>query len=324
VTTDKILFISPNRIGDSTIASGVVRELGRQFPGVPITVVTSGPTAAFFRSAPGVERIIPINKKKNKSHWPEMWKHVVGTSWRLVVDTRGSTIPFLIRAKERRVYSRRFETGQNKVEVITALLRADHPLEPELYIDDRARAEAAAVIDAQLATPPGQPRPHIIALAPIAVQPGKSWPAERWGQLVERLKTEPRFEGWRFMAVGGPGDDAPSAPALAAAGPRGVDFVGKGDILASAAAIQSATLFVGNDSGLMHVSAAAGTPTLGLFGPTQWWLYGPRGPRTRTLAANREINKYAPIEDLSVDQVFEAVLDLHDAYVGQASGDGAA
>ena len=84
----------------------------------------------------------------------------------------------------------------------------------------------------------------------------------------------------------------------------------------SAAAIDRATLFVGNDSGLMHVSAALGRPTLGLFGPTEWWLYGPWGPRTRTAASNESRGQFAPIEDLSVDHVFEAVLALHDAYVG--------
>ena len=68
-------------------------------------------------------------------------------------------------------------------------------------------ADRQAVLDPQLAGGSG-PGP-IIALAPIAHQPGKSWPAERWGQLVGRLKDEPRFDGWRFMAVGGPGDRVP-------------------------------------------------------------------------------------------------------------------
>ena len=61
-----------------------------------------------------------------------------------------------------------------------------------------------------------------MALAPIAHQPGKSWPAERWGQLVEKLKAEPRFDGWRFMPVGGPGDRPPATPALEAAGEPGI------------------------------------------------------------------------------------------------------
>ena len=90
-----------------------------------------------------------------------------------------------------------------------------------------------------------------------------------------------------------------------------------GGLVASAAAIDRAALFVGNDSGLMHVSAALGRPTLGLFGPTEWWLYGPWGPRTRTVASNGTRGQFAPIEDLTVDRVFEAVIALHDDFVGR-------
>jgi len=311
----RVLFVSPNRIGDSVISSGIVRELSRQVPGADITVACGRPPAPFYRSAPGVTRIIPVDKKKAAVHWLELWREVVGTHWDLVVDTRGSGLAYLLRADRRIVYGRRWETGVPKVELVSRLMGAESPLEPELFIDARARAEAASVIDPQLATAPGP----ILALAPIAHQPGKSWPGDRWGALVERLKQEPRFDGWRFMLVGGPGDHPPAAPALAAAGARGIDFVGQGDILASAAAIERASLFVGNDSGLMHVSAAAGRPTLGLFGPTEWWLFGPRGPRTRTVASNPVRGQFAPIENLTVDAVFEATVALHDAYADQTA-----
>ena len=286
----KVLFVTSNRIGDCVISSGVIREIGRQIPGAAITVACGRPPAPFFRSAPGVERIIILDKKKIAGHWIDLWKQVVGTRWDLVIDIRGSALSYLIPARRRVIYNRSWETGLRKVEMVSRLMGSQTPLEPEIFFDDQARAEAAAVIDPQLAGGAG-PGP-IIALAPIAHQPGKSWPADRWGQLVERLKAEPRFDGWRFMA-----------------------FVGKGDILASAAAIDRATLFVGNDSGLMHVSAAAGRPTLGLFGPTEWWLYGPWGPRTRMAASNETRGEFAPIEDLSVDHVFEAVLALHADFV---------
>lgn len=308
----RVLFISPNRIGDSVIASGIVREINRQWPNAHITVAVSGMAAPFYRAAPGVEDIIVVNKEKRGGHWIKLWKAVRGTGWDVAIDTRGSATTFLIPAKTRFVYSSKLEKGDPKVEVITRLLHAPRSLEPELYIDDRARAEAGAVIDPQLAAGSGEG--PIIALAPIAHQKGKSWPADRWAALVEKMKAEPRFDGWRFMLVGGPGDHAPAAPALAAAGDRGIDFVGKGDILASAAAISRATLFVGNDSGLMHVSAAAGTPTLGLFGPTEWWLYGPRGAKTMTVASNNTRGQFAPIEDLTVDAVFEATVKLYDTY----------
>ena len=308
----KVLFVSSNRIGDCVISSGVIREILRQVPGARITVACGRPPAPLFRSAPGVERVIVLDKKKAAGHWLDLWKHVAGTRWDLVIDIRGSALAWLIPARTRKVYNRSWETGLPKVEMVSRMVGAVTTLAPELFIDEQARTDAAAVIDPQLSTAPGP----IIALAPIAHQPGKSWPADRWGALVEKLKTEPRFDGWRFMPVGGPGDRPPATPALEAAGPRGIDFVGKGDILASAAAIDRAALFVGNDSGLMHAAAAAGRPTLGLFGPTEWWLYGPYGPRTRTVASNETRGQFAPIEDLSVDHVFDAVLALHDTYVG--------
>jgi ADP-heptose:LPS heptosyltransferase len=311
VSEPRVLFVTSNRIGDCVISSGVIREIGRQLPGARITVACGRPPAPFFRSAPGVERIIILDKKKFAGHWIDLWKQTVGTRWDMVIDIRGSALAFQLRAKRRRVYHRGLETGVPKVEMVSRMMEAARNLDPELFIDDRARVEAAAVLDPQLATAPGP----ILALAPIAHQPGKSWPADRWGQLVERLKAEPRFAGWRFMLVGGPGDHPPAAPALAAAGELGINFVGKGDILASAAAIDRAALFVGNDSGLMHVAAAAGRPTLGLFGPTQWWLYGPWGAKTRTVASNETRGEFAPIEALTVDHVFEAVLGLHDAFI---------
>lgn len=309
----KVLFVTSNRIGDCVISSGVIREIARQVPGAEITVACGRPPAPFFRSAPGVERVIPLDKKKAAGHWLDLWTKVVGTHWALVIDIRGSALSYLVRADRRVVYNRSWETGLPKVEMVTRLMGADRPLEPQLFIDDRARAEAAAIIDPGLAAVPGP----ILALAPIAHQRGKSWPADRWGALVERLKSEPRFKGWRFMPVGGPGDRPPATPALQAAGPLAIDFVGKGDILASAAAIDRAALFVGNDSGLMHVAAAAGKPTLGLFGPTEWWLYGPRGPRTAIAASNPVRGAFAPIEALTVDRVFDAVIALHDAWIGR-------
>lgn len=308
----RVLLISPNRIGEHVIASGLWDEIGRRWPGARVTVVASGPTAPFFRSAPGIERTIVMDKRPMAGHWLRLWRGLAGGRYDAVIDPRGSLTAWVVRAKERRIYRRALETGRPKVEVMGALMGLDHALEPRLYIDDRARLEAEAVLAPQLAAGPG-PGP-VLALAPLAVQPGKSWPAERWGELVARLKEDARFRGWRFMPVGGPGDRAAAAPALAAAGERAIDFVGRGDILASAEAIRRSALFVGNDSGLMHVAAAAGAPTLGLFGPTEWWLYGPRGPRTAILSANTERGQFQPIEALSVDQVVDAVAALRDRY----------
>ena len=74
---------------------------------------------------------------------------------------------------------------------------------------------------------------------------------------------------------------AQAVPLLAEIPPhRQIDLVGKVDLLTAAAALRRCALFIGNDTGLMHMAAAAGTPTLGLFGPSPSEKYAPWGQRT--------------------------------------------
>jgi ADP-heptose:LPS heptosyltransferase len=59
-----------------------------------------------------------------------------------------------------------------------------------------------------------------------------------------------------------------------------IDLVGNTDLLTAAAVLSRCALFIGNDTGLMHIAAAVGTPTLGLFGPSPVEHYAPWGPCT--------------------------------------------
>ena len=73
---------------------------------------------------------------------------------------------------------------------------------------------------------------------------------------------------------------------------RLVDAVGRVDLLTAYALLKRARLFIGNDSGLMHLAAAAGAPTLGLFGPSDERLYAPWGPRARVLRGPRDFDAF--------------------------------
>src|SRR5690606_14636624 len=90
LSAPKALFVSSNPIGDCVISSGVIREIARQLPGVQITVACGRPPAPFVRSAPNVERVIILDKKKAAGHWIDLWKQVRGTQWDMGVDIRGS------------------------------------------------------------------------------------------------------------------------------------------------------------------------------------------------------------------------------------------
>jgi ADP-heptose:LPS heptosyltransferase len=64
---------------------------------------------------------------------------------------------------------------------------------------------------------------------------------------------------------------------------RQIDLVGRVDLLTAAAVLRRCALFIGNDTGLMHMAAAAGTPTLGLFGPSPIDQYAPWGQHARSV-----------------------------------------
>jgi len=84
-----------------------------------------------------------------------------------------------------------------------------------------------------------------------------------------------------------------------------VDLVGQLTLPEAAAVLARGALFVGNDSGLMHLSAAAGAPTLGLFGPTPASEYAPIGARAQAVLAKGPAAN-TPMQRLSVDAVIEA------------------
>jgi ADP-heptose:LPS heptosyltransferase len=112
------------------------------------------------------------------------------------------------------------------------------------------------------------------------------------------------------MIVGGP-DDRQAALALRTAVPRErlIDLAGRESLLVSYAALQRARLFIGNDSGLMHLAAAAGAPTLGLFGPSDERLYAPWGPKARTLRGPRSFEEIRA-QDPRLNQAIRHMMEL--------------
>ena len=99
-----------------------------------------------------------------------------------------------------------------------------------------------------------------------------------------------------------------AAPVIQAL-PGSVDLVGRLSLPEVAACLQRVTLFVGNDSGLMHLAAASGAPTLGLFGRSRASEYAPAG-RNATFIEAPGPEGEAPMDGLSVEDVAAAAFRL--------------
>ena len=88
------------------------------------------------------------------------------------------------------------------------------------------------------------------------------------------------FKGGTVVIVGGPGEESTGKNIVSEIGDiNPLNLIGE-PILPTAAIFSYSRLYIGNDSGLMHLSAAVGTPTLGLFGPTEDKIYSPVGKNT--------------------------------------------
>ncbi len=266
----RILFITSNRIGDAVLSTGLLDHLLRTYPQARFTVACGAVSEGVFTRMPRLERLISFDKRPRGMHWPPLWRATVGTWWDLVVDIRASAISWVLPTKRRAVMRKR---PGHKIAQLAAILGVSPPPVPVAWTGPDDRARAAALL------PEGAP---IIAIGPTANWTGKLWPAERFVDLALLLATED-VKGARIAVFAGPGaQEAELAAPVLAALPGAIDLTGQLSLPEAAACLARCAVFIGNDSGLMHLAAAAGCPTLGLFGASNASVdeYAPAGRRT--------------------------------------------
>jgi heptosyltransferase II len=121
-----------------------------------------------------------------------------------------------------------------------------------------------------------------VVLAPGAVGPAKRWTTSGYAALARQLLAD----GLAVWVVGGPAEKAAAQEIVGDTQAR--DLTGT-DLREAVLALAAATTAVSNDSGLLHVAAAVGTSTLGIFGPTSPWHWAPLNPLAATIQAKGEL-----------------------------------
>jgi heptosyltransferase-2 len=158
-----------------------------------------------------------------------------------------------------------------------AALPIDWPL-PELNVPAAEAAEWRAKRSL-----PDDGRP-VVAFAPGAVGPSKRWPVDSYAELARELSRE----GIAIWVLGSPNESPLAAEIVRVAGPAAHDLTSP-DLRNAILALKLASAAVSNDSGLLHVAAAIGTPTIGIFGPTSPWLWAPLNPLTAIIETKTEV-----------------------------------
>lgn len=300
-----ILFIAPADLGETVLATGALAHVLRE--GDALTVLTGPDSASLFRAAP-VERVaIP---ERGNAAWA-LAARIAGKRFDVAIDARGGWLGRLAPA-ERVLALEPAPVLRHRVEDWGEAAGVARALAPTLWLDDVARAEASSVVGEAT---------QILVLAPGGVRESKRWPAERFAAVARRLATGP-LTGALVLVLGAAERDTDITreivQSLDADGVLAADLGASLDLLGAAALMERATLVIGNDNVLSHMAAAAGAPTLTVFGPTDERVRAPYGLRTRTLrgrsledlAAQPYLDAGAAMEDVSIDAVEAAAIEL--------------
>jgi ADP-heptose:LPS heptosyltransferase len=117
-------------------------------------------------------------------------------------------------------------------------------------------------------------RHRIVVVHPGSGSEAKRWPLENFAALIETLETQP----WvRTIVIAGYAEQDVVVRLLSLLHEAKPLLAEHWPLLPTAALIGQATVFVGHDSGLTHLAAALGRPTVAIFGPTDPEIWGPRG-----------------------------------------------
>lgn len=344
-----ILILQTKHIGDLVLASALANNLRLEYPGVRIAFLCDARFASFLTANDIATEVVTFRRSHMRGTPLRRTQELVLTLFRLrrrqfdmtidITDTRTSRfISGVVGARVRVGYHpsarplRWFERQPANVKAKPFgfgerhfLYRYLSPLEA-LGIDLRVRVPAlrprtSETTKASELLDKFHLRPNaFVAVHAGASFPGRRWQPERFAQAIDRISAE---TGLAVALVGGPDESETAEKILATAKTPIVNLVGTVPLETLPALFKQARLFLGNDSGPMHMAAAAGTPVVGLFGlqsPIHWGPIGapsiPVSPSMPCecvggdLCERPDPNKACCVWRLEVDPVVNAALEL--------------
>jgi len=318
-------------IGDFVRCHSVVKLLNARFPDRPVDVLSTTLCAPLTDYMPGLRRAIVVDLPRrriavqNQLALARRLKHEnYGSALVMPRTWKSALAPFLAAIPERTGF-----VGEMRFGLLNDLRHGERRL-PRMV--DRC---AALALPPQAELPPAWPLPElkvaraeienwrrdqglaidsrpVMVLAPGAVGPSKRWPASAYTALARRLIAE----GFAVWVVGGPEEKSLAAEIIGETAAR--DLTGH-DLRNAILALAAAAVAVSNDSGLLHVAAALGTPAIGIFGPTSPWHWAPLNPLAATIESKSKVEcrpchkpvcrfgHHRCMRDIPPDQVLAAV-----------------
>ena len=319
----RILFVTATRIGDAILSTGLLAHLIDAHPGARLTIACGAPAAPLFAAAPNLESLVVVRKRPMHMHWVSLWGHCVGRRWDIVVDLRGSGLAWFLLARRRYVMRGRDDSVHRMI-ALARTLALETPPSPRIWTSEEDERRAAKLV------PDGR---QVISIGPTANWRAKQWRGARFAELAARLTAPDGLFPGASVAVSGAEFERDQASEVLDALPadRVVDLVGA-SLPLTYACFRRSRFYVGNDSGLTHLAAASGTPTLALFGPTRDDHYAPWGTWTDVVRTPESFEELVGrpgfdhrttdtlMDGLRVEDVIDAAQRLHQRAGARVAG----
>lgn len=268
----KILIISSNRLGDAILSSGINHYYKSLYQKSRLTFVCGEVPAEIFKKCQNIDKVLPLKKKKYSLHWFFLWIKIFFICWDHIVDLRGTAISYFLITKNRKIFTKKINNKKVHKIVNYSKLIGDLVLEPKVKLMTESKSKKKFLIKIlKLKT-----QHSLFAISTSTNWIGKQWPASRFRELISRLRKQSFFSKFKFILLGSKNEmennyniskEFSKSDVLNLAGIINLEEV--------FLIIKECKYFLGNDSGLMHLSALAGIPTIGLFGPSDKNQYGP-------------------------------------------------
>ena len=260
----KILFICSNLIGDTILSSGAIKYFIDQNKEAKLTFVV-GPTAApLLKNYNNIENIIIFKKRKFNLHWFDIFQKTYNVKWDIVVDFRSSVISYLLRNNKKYIFKKNHNIHHIEQLNSSFGFNCSNLLIPT---SDDEKNKADEDLDSSFK--------HIV------IFPGGNWDPKLWSadnfNVTMKLLLE-KFHKIKFILVGSLKEKNKFYNEII----KGIkedliiDLFGFNLTLTSAY-MKKSDMFIGNDSGLMHLAVASKLRVISLFGPTDDNVYGPYG-----------------------------------------------
>lgn len=340
-----ILVIQFRYLGDMVLLSALFHNLHLHLPQARLAALTDDVYTDILRNVPDLDEIIPFPRQRTRrgplqrrlGTWFGLVRTLRAGRFDMVIDVANtSTSRALVKltGASLRVGYHPFahEKRGTPYNVIAEAFRLevphfiDHYLQPlqalGLSVLDRnpvlqARSEDSEVVARMLQTHGLEPH-RFAVIHPGARVARKCWPAANFARVAEALEGA---TGLRTVLVGGAGEQHLRDAIYAHGQVRPVDLVGRLSVGQLVALMSQARLFIGNDSGPMHIAAAAGIPVIALFGPSEARFWAPVGPGHTVLerACHCGLNTKVPtacdtqgpecLQQITPDEVIAAARD---------------